>query len=53
MAEKSNYSTQPQQPGIYYPQGPAPDPNVPTYPPKNMNAPPTYDQATQPYIQQK
>jgi len=54
MAEKSNYPTQPQQPGMYYPQGPAPNPNVPMYPPNDMNqmsAPPTYDQATQPYVQ--
>ena len=54
MAEKSNYPTQHQQPGMYYPQETAPNPNVPMYPPNDMNqmsAPPTYDQATQPYVQ--
>ena len=51
MAEKLNDPIQPQQHGIYYPQVPAPNPNVPMYPLNNMNAPPTYDQATQPYIE--
>ena len=51
MAEKSNYPTQPQQLGMYYPcicnnslgctvcrtQGPAPNSNVPMYPANNMN----------------
>jgi len=54
MAEKANYPTQPQQPGMYYPPGPVPNPNAPMYPPNDMNqmnAPPSYDQATQPHYQ--
>ena len=54
MAEKGNYPDQPQQPGMYYPPGPVLNPPAPMYPPNNMdqmNAPPTYDQATQPHYQ--
>ena len=54
MAEKGNYPTQPQQPGMYYPPGPALNPPAPMYPPNNMdqmNAPPSYDQAIQPHYQ--
>jgi len=54
MAEKGNYPDQPQQPGMYYPPGPALNPPAPMYPPNNMdqmNAPPSYDQATQPHYQ--
>ena len=46
--------TQSQQPGMYYPPGPVPDPSAPIYPPNNMNQmdePPSYDQATQPDYQ--
>ena len=54
MAKEGYCSIQSQQPGMYYPPGPAPIPTAPIYPPNNMNQmdePPSYDQATQPDYQ--